>query len=448
MNNIILHIESNSINCNLVLKNDLLLGLGNDNNLELFNKSYKNNKVFGIINSKYSLKTNRSFFLKTKQSNFLLNCNKITKLKKKYILIIGNLKFKINQITSKLLIIQNIETKQLYNINNSISIGRNKNNNICIENNKISNIHANIVYKNNKFYIVDNKSVNGTYILPHKYTFKLDDKLKIGNIDIIVSKFPYGIYHDIGKRPTFEDTFKNISKISSKFKNHIISYFAIFDGHGGGETSKYCELYLHSEFEKLLNGENKLNISILKKCITKAIDNIDNIIFNNKIKSGTTANICILLDNKLICANVGDSRSILCRNNIAVPLSFDHKPTNKEEYDRIVNTNGFVKNKRLNGRLAVSRAIGDNMFKHLDKNKSPLISIPEINEFVLSNQDKYIVLACDGLWDVMSNQDVVNFINNKLKKRINLNLIAKQIVEYAIYNLHSSDNVTVFILNL
>ena len=446
MNNIILHIESNSKNCNLVLKNNLLLGLGNDNNLELFNKSDKNNKIFGIINSKYSLKTNRSFFLKTKQSNFLLNCNKITKLKKKYILIIGNLKFKINQITSQLLIIQNIETKQLYNIKNSLSIGRHKNNKICIENNKISNIHANIVYKNNNFYVVDNNSANGTYILPHIYRFKLDNKLKIGNIDVIVSKFSYGIYHDIGKRPTFEDTFKNISNLESKFKNHIISYFAVFDGHGGSETSKYCELYLHQELEKLLNCENKINISILKKCITQSIDNIDQIIFNDKIPSGTTANICILLDNQLICANVGDSRSILCRNNIAIPLSFDHKPNNKEEYDRIVKTNGFVKNKRLNGRLAVSRAIGDNMFKHIDKNKSPLISIPEINEFVLSNKDKYIVLACDGLWDVMSNQEVVNFIN--LKNGLDLNLIAKQLVEHAIYNLHSSDNVTVFIIIL
>lgn len=443
MNNIILHIESNSKNCNLILKNNKILGLGLDNNLDLFNISDKINKIIGVIKRKKN-----KFVFKAKQSNFLVNCKKITKLKSKYILIIGNLKFKINKITSKLLIIENIETKKLYNIKNSLTIGRHKNNKICIENNKISNIHANILYKNNKFYIVDNNSVNGTYILPHKYTFKLDDKLKIGNIDLSVSNFPYGIYHDIGKRQTFEDTFQIKSNLVSKFKNDIITYLAVFDGHGGKETSKYCELYLHKEFEKLLNCENNINIPVLKKCITQAIDNIDKTIFNEKIPSGTTANICIIFDNKLICANVGDSRSILCRNNIAVPLSFDHKPYNEEEYNRIVKTNGFVKKKRLNGRLAVSRAIGDNMFKHLHKNKSPLISTPEIHKFALTNKDNYIVLACDGLWDVMSNQEVINFINNKLKNNTDLNLIAKQLVEHAIYELHSSDNVTVFIVNL
>ena len=442
MNNIILHIESNSKNSNIILKNNTLIGFELDNNLNIFTKN-NNNKIIGKI-EKYKNK----FIFIPKLNKLLLNCKKITKLKKKYILIIGNLKFKINNITNKLLIIENIETKQLYNIKNSLTIGRNKNNKICIENNKISNIHANIIYKNNKFYISDNNSVNGTYILPHKYTFKLDDKLKIGNIDINVSNYSYGIYHDIGKRQTFEDTFQIKCNLDTKFKNDIITYLAVFDGHGGKETSKYCELYLHQEFEKLLNCENKINISILKKCITQAIDKIDKTIFNEKIPSGTTANICILLDNKLICANVGDSRSILCRNNIAVPLSFDHKPNNEEEYNRIVKTNGFVKKKRLNGRLAVSRAIGDNMFKHLDKNKSPLISVPEIHEFNLTNKDNYIVLACDGLWDVMSNQDVINFINNKLKNNTDLNLVAKQLVEHAIYELHSSDNVTVFIVNL
>ena len=101
----------------------------------------------------------------------------------------------------------------------------------------------------------------------------------------------------------------------------------------------------------------------------------------------------------------------------------------------------------MNGRLAVSRAIGDNMFKDLDINKSPLISTPEIHEFILSKNDKFIVIACDGLWDVMTNEEVKNYINN-LYNKFDLNTIAKKIVEHAIYNLHSSDNVTVFIVNL
>lgn len=442
MNNIILHIESNSKKSNLIIKDNSLIGIGLDNNLNLFNKNSKNKKIYGNVK-----KNKNKFYFLPKLNKFLINCNKLIKIKQNYTIIIANNKFKINDIKSNILILENLETKKLYKIKNSLTIGRNKNNKICIKNKKISNIHAKIVYKNNEFYIIDNNSVNGTFILPDKYIFKLDDKLKIGNLDVIVSKYKYGIYHEIGKRPTFEDTFKIKSNLSTKFKNEIISYFAVFDGHGGNETSKYCELFLHKELEKLINCETKVDINILKKCITQAIENLDKTIYTEKIQSGTTANICLIFNNNLLCANVGDSRSILCRNNNVIPLSFDHKPNNEHEYNRIIKTNGFVQNQRLNGRLAVSRAIGDNMFKDLDINKSPLISTPEILEFILSKNDKFIVIACDGLWDVMTNEEVKNYINN-IYNKFDLNTIAKKIVEHAIYNLHSSDNVTVFIVNL
>ena len=274
MNNIILHIESNSKKSNLIIKDNSLIGLGLDNNLDLFNKNSKNKKIYGNVK-----KNKNKFYFLPKLNNFLINCNKLIKIKQNYTIIIANNKFKINDIKSNILILENLETKKLYKIKKSLTIGRNKNNKICIKNKKISNIHAKIIYKNNEFYIIDNNSVNGTFILPDKYIFKLDDKLKIGNLDVVVSKYKYGIYHEIGKRPTFEDTFKIKSNLTTKFKNDIISYFAVFDGHGGSETSQYCELYLHKKLEKLINCESKVDINILKKCITQAIEKLDKTIY-------------------------------------------------------------------------------------------------------------------------------------------------------------------------
>jgi serine/threonine protein phosphatase PrpC len=66
---------------------------------------------------------------------------------------------------------------------------------------------------------------------------------------------------------------------------------------------------------------------------------------------------------EIICANVGDSRCVLCYQNKVIPMSFDHKPTNQKEKKRILNASGFIENNRINGTLAVSRAFGDSMFK-------------------------------------------------------------------------------------
>lgn len=442
MNNIILHIESNSKRSNLLLEKNKYLSIDLNNNLNIC-KNLKNNTNLGLIRV-----VNNKLCIVPNNCKFYIKCNKLVKLQKNYIIFIGKEKLKILNISKNLLLLENIKTNKKYIVKKSTSIGKDINNNICINNNKISNIHSKISYKNSYFYIIDNNSSNGTYIIPLLYFFNLNEKLKINNIDIHVTNYSYGIYHDIGKRPTFEDTFNIISKLDIKKTNKIITYLAVFDGHGGNETSQFCENFLYVEFEKLLNLEKNININVLNKCIVKAINNIDKYIFNNKIKSGTTANICILFNKNLICVNIGDSRSILCRKNKILQLSFDHKPMNEKEYKRITNTNGFVQDNRLNGRLAVSRAIGDNEFKHSNKNLSPLISHPDIYVYKICENDKYIVVACDGLWDVMSHKDVCDFIDKLLLKNIDLNLIAKYLTDYAINALFSTDNVTVLILKL
>lgn len=79
--------------------------------------------------------------------------------------------------------------------------------------------------------------------------------------------------------------------------------------------------------------------------------------------AGSTAITVLIKDNKLYCANAGDSRAIACRNGTLVTLSQDHKPNNPEEMDRIYNAGGWVEFNRVNGNLALSRALGDFLFK-------------------------------------------------------------------------------------
>lgn len=79
--------------------------------------------------------------------------------------------------------------------------------------------------------------------------------------------------------------------------------------------------------------------------------------------AGSTAITVLIKDNKLYCANAGDSRAIACRNGQLVTLSSDHKPNNPEEMDRIYNAGGWVEFNRVNGNLALSRALGDFLFK-------------------------------------------------------------------------------------
>ena len=141
------------------------------------------------------------------------------------------------------------------------------------------------------------------------------------------------------------------------------------------------------------------------------------------LKSGTDSSGCtavtlvITPDGKLVCGNAGDSRCVLSRGGKAVPLSFDHKPTNEEETRRIMAAGGTVSGGRVQGNLALSRAIGDFEFKqgtHLTPEQQMVTADPEVTITQLVPEDEFIVLACDGIWDVMTNEEVVDFVSQRL----------------------------------
>ncbi|KZS98133.1 protein phosphatase 2C [Sistotremastrum niveocremeum HHB9708] len=108
----------------------------------------------------------------------------------------------------------------------------------------------------------------------------------------------------------------------------------------------------------------------------------------------------------LYTANAGDARAVLCRAGKAVRLTYDHKGADRQEAKRIQDAGGFVLNNRVNGVLAVTRSLGDSSMKEF------VVGSPYTTETVLGDTDEFLILACDGLWDVASDQKACDLIRD------------------------------------
>lgn len=253
-----------------------------------------------------------------------------------------------------------------------------------------------------------------------------------------------------GKRKTNEDQHVHIMNLDGENKKlNPVNFIGVFDGHGGKVISKYLKDNLPSYFVDKFKKDIYSNSDIASKYYFKVFDHIQSKINQDHPKaiqySGSTACICIhFKDNenkqKFWVLNVGDSRSVKCNKlNIAEQLSQDHKPNSPEEKFRIEELGGKIEfdgsDWRI-GNLSLSRAFGD-----LDC--SPYVThLPQIYKYKINSGDKFVIVACDGLWDVVSNQDAVEFINELLMNKKFKGNYAKKLAEHA-YTVGSLDNITV-----
>ncbi|XP_014245235.1 probable protein phosphatase 2C 11 isoform X2 [Cimex lectularius] len=149
--------------------------------------------------------------------------------------------------------------------------------------------------------------------------------------------------------------------------------------------------------------------------------------------SGCTAVVALVSDGKLYVANAGDSRAVLSRNGIAIDMSIDHKPEDEPELQRIEAAGGDVTGDgRVNGGLNLSRALGDHLYKRakeLDATQQMITALPDVKVEDIKEEDEFLVLACDGIWNSMSSQEVVDFVRPLMAKGEKLSSICETLFE-------------------
>ncbi|OEU17935.1 protein serine/threonine phosphatase 2C [Fragilariopsis cylindrus CCMP1102] len=192
-------------------------------------------------------------------------------------------------------------------------------------------------------------------------------------------------------------------------------------------TPEQAEVLKHEieEFEKKTNSNNNAD----KEEDGEKDDD------NHPIHAGATAVVAVITGKILTVANAGDSRAVLCRrrrsrdgNNgtdddghYAFPLSYDHKPSQTHELNRILCSGGFVNHfGRINGNLNLSRSIGDLKYKQvpgIPPEDQMITAEPDIMQIVVEDEDEFIILGCDGIWDCLSNEQAVNFVMERIQTK-------------------------------
>lgn len=192
-----------------------------------------------------------------------------------------------------------------------------------------------------------------------------------------------------------------------------ISFFGVYDGHGGKRVASYSGRNIH----KIVASQASFKAKNYAQGLRDGFLATDRAILQDRSYrgeiSGCTATVLLVTSSTVFVANAGDSRAVLGIKGRAKPLSDDHKPELDAEMERIVAAGGFVDVGRVNGILAVSRAIGDFQYKRnpkLPPERQIITAFPDVIQHDITADDEFLVLACDGIWDCVDSQAAVEFV--------------------------------------
>lgn len=261
----------------------------------------------------------------------------------------------------------------------------------------------------------------------------------------------YAVASMQGWRAQMEDAHACIPQMSGDLKDW--GYFAVFDGHAGTTVAQYCSKHLLDRMIATGGIKASEEPEQVKEGIREGFLDIDQHMHKLARKdswdrSGSTAAAVLISPEYIYFINCGDSRTLLCRDGQVVFYTEDHKPFNPREKERIQNAGGSVTLQRVNGSLAVSRALGDFDFKEVDwrPQTEQLVSPePEIYEMERSPGDEFLILACDGVWDAMGNEELCAFVRSRLKVCDDLRDICAQVIDLCLYK-GSLDNMSIIIV--
>ncbi|XP_055827947.1 protein phosphatase 2C 37-like [Solanum dulcamara] len=278
----------------------------------------------------------------------------------------------------------------------------------------------------------------------------------------------FGMTSVCGRRRDMEDTVSIYpSFLQDKHeKSNKLHFFGLYDGHGCSHAAMKCKDRMH---EIVKNEVESPGEATWKEMMTRSFTKMDKeVVEYSKGAGGTetadcrcelqtpqcdavgsTAVVAVVTPNKIIVSNCGDSRAVLCRNGVAIPLSIDHKPDRPDELNRIEEAGGRViywDGPRVLGVLAMSRAIGDSYLKPY------VTSEPEVTIKERTVEDECLILASDGLWDVVSNETACGVASMCLRSGQSSSDQACTDASILLTRLalarHSSDNVSVVVVDL
>ncbi|XP_064408645.1 protein phosphatase 1A-like [Latimeria chalumnae] len=263
----------------------------------------------------------------------------------------------------------------------------------------------------------------------------------------------YGLSSMQGWRVQMEDTHTAMPALPSELADW--SFYAVFDGHAGSKVAEYCS-------QNLLNciitnqdfgAEEAPSVENVKNGIRTGFLQIDSKMHSiwrlgGWDKSGSTVVAVMISPSHIYFINCGDSRALLCRGGEVHFYTEDHKPFKPREKERIQNAGGTVTLQRINGSLAVSRALGDFDFKEVEwrSQTEQLVSPePEVYEIERSEKDEFIILACDGIWDTINNEELCKFVCSRLQLKEDLESVCNQVIDTCLYK-GSYDNMSIILI--
>ncbi|KAL5539493.1 hypothetical protein UlMin_043225 [Ulmus minor] len=262
-----------------------------------------------------------------------------------------------------------------------------------------------------------------------------------------------GAWTDIGFRSSMEDVYVCVDKFmhGNGHKNLNDSdgpsaFYGVFDGHGGKHAADFACCHL----PKFIIEDEDFPLDI-EKVVASAFLQTDNAFaeacsLDAALASGTTALTALVIGKLLVVANAGDCRAVLCRRGKAIEMSRDHKPICIKERMRIEASGGYVYDDYLNGQLNVARAIGDWHMEGLkSRDGGPLTAEPEFMSTKLTEEDEFLIIGCDGVWDVFRSQNAVDFARRRLQEHNDPAICSKDLVDEALKR-KSGDNLAVVVV--
>lgn len=286
-----------------------------------------------------------------------------------------------------------------------------KNNIININNNNPLNLNPYNTSQKNTLEYQTNSNSQTYFTAINKYEHNTKEDF-FQNEAISVKDYAYKQEQNIRYRATMEDMGRACDKFMGDPNKGL---FILLDGHGGEGVARYALGRLPAIIEKCLLA--KKETETVESAISTAFNKVDEEIkFSSDLNNtGATATIAYITKEKdytgfnslrkvIYCANVGDSRCVVVSSYTAKRLSYDHKANDVEESKRILNSGGIIFGGRVYGQLILTRALGDHNLKPYG-----VTSTPSISKYFISDKDKYLVLASDGVWDVLSDDDIYKF---------------------------------------